>query len=229
MKKIVIFSGAGISAESGLKTFRDYDGLWENFKISEVATYQAWKNNPKLVLEFYNERRKQVLKSKPNKAHFSLVELEKHFNTQIITQNIDDLHERAGSSNVLHLHGEILYSKSTYNSKRYKINGTQLNIGDLCKEKSQLRPDIVWFGEEVPNMVKAEEICKNTNILIIVGTSLTVYPAANIIDFVPRNCKIYIIDPNNNKPDNINCTHIKKKASVGIPTLANILIKENTI
>ncbi len=228
MKKVVVFSGAGISAESGLKTFRDSDGLWENYKIEDVATFDAWKKDPKLVLDFYNERRKQVLKSKPNNGHFALTKLEEYFDLQIITQNIDDLHERAGSKNILHLHGEILFAKSTLNNKRYPVKGEKLNLGDFCQQNTQLRPDIVWFGEPVPNMIKAEEICENTDILIVVGTSLTVYPAANILNFVPNKCKIYIIDPNNITLPYENCIHIQKKASVGIPTLANILVKEKT-
>ena len=195
MKKIIVFSGAGISAESGLKTFRDSDGLWENFEISEVATPEAWNRNPELVLDFYNERRKQVIESVPNQAHKTIAKLEDRFNVQIITQNIDNLHERAGSKNILHLHGEIIKSKSTKTDKQYSIEGTELNIGDLCEDKHQLRPDIVWFGEAVPNMEIAAELCHNADILIIIGTSLTVYPAANIIDFVPDKCKKYLIDP----------------------------------
>ncbi|PCI99874.1 MAG: NAD-dependent protein deacylase [Flavobacteriales bacterium] len=225
-KKIIIFSGAGISAESGLKTFRDSDGLWENYDLTEVATPAAWKKNPELVLDFYNLRRKQVIEAQPNKAHFSLVELEKKFNVQIITQNIDDLHERAGSSNILHLHGEILKSKSTSNEKQYNINGTDLNIGDLCVKGSQLRPDIVWFGEAVPKMIEAEELCKDADILIIIGTSLSVYPAANIVEFVPDSCINYLVDPKEIPNNGIkNLTPIKEKASIGIPILANTLLK----
>ena len=225
-KKIIIFSGAGISAESGLKTFRDNDGLWENYDLTEVATHAAWKKNPELVLDFYNLRRKQVIEAQPNKAHFALVELEKKFNVQIITQNIDDLHERAGSSNILHLHGEILKSKSTSNEKQYNINGTDLNIGDLCEKGSQLRPDIVWFGEAVPKMIEAEELCKDADILIIIGTSLSVYPAANIVEFVPDSCTNYLVDPKEIPNNGIkNLIPIKGKASIGIPILANTLLK----
>jgi len=224
MKKVIVFTGAGISAESGIKTFRDNDGLWESYNIEEVATPEAWIKNPKLVLKFYNERRKQVLDTKPNKGHFELVKLEDKFNVQIITQNIDDLHERAGSKNILHLHGEILKSRSTFNNSIYNVEGAKLNFGDLCENKSQLRPDIVWFGEAVPNMIKAEKLCKDAEILIIIGTSLSVYPAANILDFVPSNCKKYIIDPNKSTLfNNQNVTLIQKKASIGIPILANIL------
>lgn len=229
MKKIIIFSGAGISAESGLKTFRDSDGLWENFNISEVATPEAWNKNPELVLDFYNLRRKQVIKAQPNQAHFSLIEFEKHFDVQIITQNIDDLHERAGSKNILHLHGEILKARSTKTDTQYNITGSELNIGDLCKKKCQLRPDVVWFGEAVPNMTKAAELCQNADILIIIGTSLTVYPAANIIDFVPESCQKFIIDPKEITVSGIkNLTIIKEKASIGISMLAQNLLKTST-
>lgn len=225
MKKIIVFSGAGISAESGLKTFRDHDGLWENYNIEEVATPEAWDKNPKKVLDFYNMRRKQVIESQPNKAHYAIAELENSFDVQIITQNIDDLHERAGSKNILHLHGEIIRARSSVNENTYPINGHELKFGETCDENSQLRPDIVWFGEEVPNMVKAMEICKDADILIITGTSLTVYPAANIIDFVPENCEKYLVDPNDVLISGIkNLTTTKEKASIGIPILANKLL-----
>ncbi|MGB0886531.1 MAG: SIR2 family NAD-dependent protein deacylase [Vicingaceae bacterium] len=225
MKKIVVFSGAGISAESGLKTFRDNNGLWENYKIMDVATPEAWEKQPQTVLEFYNLRRKQVVDALPNSAHFCLAELEAFFNVQIITQNIDDLHERAGSSNVLHLHGEILKSRSTKTGAIQKINGAMLNLGDLCSKNSQLRPDVVWFGEAVPNMLLAEELCKDADILIIVGTSLAVYPAANIIDYIPEKCSTYLVDPNKIDLNNMkNLTVINKKASIGIPILAKILV-----
>ena len=227
MKKIIVFSGAGISAESGLKTFRDSDGLWENFDINDVATPQAWDANPKLVLEFYNLRRKQVIEAQPNSAHFALAELEKHFDIQIITQNIDDLHERAGSTNILHLHGELLKARSTSNENTFPIGNNDLNLGDKCPDNSQLRPDVVWFGEAVPNMMKAMQICENADLLLIIGTSLTVYPAANLIEFVPEDCKKYLIDPNEIATSDMkNLITIKEKASIGIPTLANILIKE---
>lgn len=227
MKKIIVFSGAGISAESGLATFRDKDGLWENYNINKVATPEAWKTNPKLVLDFYNMRRKQVIEAKPNSAHYALASLEQYYDVQIITQNIDDLHERAGSSKTLHLHGELLKARSTINNKTYELNNFELNIGDKCPEKSQLRPDVVWFGEAVPNMTRAMELCQDTNYLIITGTSLSVYPAANLIEFVPDNCKKYLVDPNEILTNDIkNLTIIKEKASIGIPTLANILINE---
>ncbi|MBL4592827.1 MAG: NAD-dependent deacylase [Flavobacteriales bacterium] len=231
MKKIIVFSGAGISAESGLKTFRDSDGLWEDYDLREVATPEAWVKDPKMVLEFYNMRRKQVIESSPNESHLALVKLERNFNIEIITQNIDDLHERAGSSKILHLHGEILKSRSTYSGNQYRIPGHELNYGDLCENNSQLRPDIVWFGEAVPNMILAEELCKDADILIIIGTSLTVYPAANIVDFVPNSCSNYLIDPKDvlSTASIKNLTIIKEKASIGIPILANKLLKQSII
>ena len=232
MRKIIVFSGAGISAESGLKTFRDSDGLWENYDVTEVATPEAWNKNPKMVLDFYNMRRKQVIEAIPNKSHLALVALEKKFNVEIITQNIDDLHERAGSSKILHLHGEILKARSTYNDKTYFIEGSELNIGDVCENKYQLRPDVVWFGEAVPNMELAMNTCKDADILIIIGTSLTVYPAANIVDFVPDNCEKYLIDPNTISISSSgikNLNVIKEKASIGIPILADKLLQKSVI
>ena len=171
MKSIVVFTGAGISAESGLGTFRDSKGLWEQYKIEDVATPEAFEKDPQLVLSFYNLRRKQVLKSKPNQGHIALNKLIKKFNLNIITQNIDDLHERSGSNNVLHLHGNILEAKSTSDDHQiYPIKGSLLNIGDLCNKGYQLRPNVVWFGEPVPNMVEAIEKVKDADILIIIGT-----------------------------------------------------------
>ena len=185
MKRIVVLTGSGISAESGLKTFRDSDGLWENHPINEVATFDAWTQNPKMVLDFYNERRKQIYEAKPNPAHHSLVDLEKKYIVKIITQNIDDLHERAGSKNVLHLHGEITKGRSAISSsKLYDLVGTELNLGDLCDDGSQMRPHIVWFGEPVPMMEKAIDVVQESDYFIIIGTSLTVYPASGLIDYV---------------------------------------------
>ena len=196
MKKIVVFTGAGISAESGLNTFRDSDGLWENYEVTEVATPQAWRKNAELVLDFYNMRRKQVLEASPNIAHYALVELEKNYEVEIITQNVDDLHERAGSSKVLHLHGEIVKSRSVVDeNKKYLVKGHNLDLGEKCEYGEQLRPDVVWFGEPVPNIVKAEELCVDADILLVVGTSLNVYPAANIITYVPTTCSKYLVDP----------------------------------
>lgn len=224
MKNIVIFSGAGISAESGLKTFRDSGGLWEKYSVDEVATPEAWAKNPKKVLEFYNLRRKQVLVAKPNKAHVALVELEQYYKVKIITQNIDDLHERAGSTNILHVHGEILKARSIVNeNEKHKI--ITLNYGDYCSNNKQLRPDVVWFGEPVPNMDIAIEICETADVLIIIGTSLNVYPAANIVNHVTDKCKKYLIDPKEvNKGLINNIEIIKEKASIGIPMLVKKLI-----
>jgi len=171
MKNIVVFTGAGISAESGLGTFRDSNGLWDNYKIEEVATPQAFKSNPALVLEFYNIRRRQLLKASPNIAHKSLNKLEEKYNLNVITQNIDDLHERSGTKNVLHLHGKLTESKSTFNNEIYEINGSELNIGHTCQNGKQLRPNVVWFGEDVPNMEIAIELVKNADIFIVIGTS----------------------------------------------------------
>ena len=196
-KHLIIFSGAGMSAESGLKTFRDNDGLWENYNIEDVATPQAWNKNKKLVLDFYNMRRTQLLKAKPNKAHFELVKLEEKYKVTIITQNIDDLHERAGSSNVVHLHGELRKVKNEKDGRKiYDWEKAELNLGDVCENGHQLRPHVVWFGEEVPMMDKAMEIAQTADILIVIGTSLNVYPAASVVNYVPNNCNKYLIDPN---------------------------------
>lgn len=218
MKNLVVFSGAGMSAESGLKTFRDNNGLWENYKVSEVATPEAWRANPELVLNFYNQRREQLIKAKPNEAHFLVKELEKKFNVTVITQNIDDLHERAGSANVLHLHGELKKVKSEkFSNLIYDWPMANLNLGDLCERGTQLRPHVVWFGEEVPMMKEALTVAQTADILIVIGTSLNVYPAANIAFAVNSNCTNYLIDPN--PPileQGINFTTIKAGAEEGL-------------
>lgn len=232
MKKIVVFTGAGISAESGIKTFRDSGGLWEEHDINDVATPQAWARNPSLVLEFYNKRRKQVIAAEPNEAHHALVRLEERFEVQIITQNIDDLHERAGSKNILHLHGEIMKSRSTLDpSLIYDIEGSELRIGDKCRNGSQLRPHIVWFGEMVPEMENAYRVAEQADVFIVVGTSLNVYPAAGIVDYVPSEAPKYIIDPSSTvKVSGIsNLTFIKEKASIGVPMLAEQLLKHSLV
>ncbi|MDT8411304.1 MAG: NAD-dependent deacylase [Vicingaceae bacterium] len=224
-QKIVVFTGAGVSAESGIQTFRDSDGLWENHDIQQVATPEAWNENPRLVLDFYNERRKQVLKAKPNKAHQSLVLLEQNFDVQIITQNIDDLHERAGSKEVLHLHGEILKARSTFDDELYDWKKPALKLGDKCLKGYQLRPHVVWFGEPVPNMIEAAKVCEDAAFLIVIGTSLNVYPAANIVNFVPVNCTKYLVDPK--KPSSFlenNIQFIQKKAGEGVAELVNQLL-----
>lgn len=195
MKKIVVLSGAGISAESGIKTFRDADGLWEGHDIMEVASPIGWNKNPTLVLDFYNKRRAQLLTVQPNKAHEILAEFEKQFNVHIITQNVDDLHERAGSSSILHLHGELLKVRSVSNEKNIMQWKTDLNLGDCDADGNQLRPNIVWFGEAVPLIEKAIEIVESADILIIIGTSLQVYPAAGLMNYVNQNVPVYYIDP----------------------------------
>ena len=194
-KRLVVLTGAGISAESGLKTFRNSDGLWEGYNVMDVATPQAWQRNPILVQQFYNERRKQVLAALPNEAHLQLAQLEEYFDVQIITQNIDDLHERAGSTEVMHLHGVITFSQSDANASLvYLIEGGELKMGSLCELGSQLRPHVLWFGEAVPMIVRASEICAQADFFMLVGTSLAVYPAAGLIDFVPSGTPKYIVD-----------------------------------
>jgi len=226
MKKLVVLTGAGISAESGLKTFRDADGLWEGHDIMEVASPEGFKENPELVLDFYNQRRRQLLTVKPNKAHLNLVTLERFFNIAIITQNVDDLHERAGSNNILHIHGELLKVKSTSNENLVYDWKTDLILGDVCEESSQLRPHIVWFGEEVPLLEKAVEITMKADILVIIGTSMQVYPAASLVDFIQPNIPIYFIDPKPSISKNQfnHLTIIPEVASVGTDKLLKILV-----
>lgn len=197
-KNLVVFSGAGMSAESGINTFRDSGGLWETYKIEEIATPEAWKNNPDKVTEFYNVRRKQIILSEPNNAHFHLAKMEEFYNVEIVTQNIDDLHERAGSTKVLHLHGNIRFAKSSgpnTEKKYYPIHGWTLTENDLCEDGFRLRPHVVWFGEEVPAYEKAARILEKAEILVVIGTSLQVYPAAGLIHYAPGNCRKIIIDP----------------------------------
>ncbi len=228
MKKLVVFTGAGISQESGLNTFRDEDGLWDKYNIEEVATIDAWHSNKSLVLQFYNERRVQALAAKPNKAHFILSQLESYFDVQVITQNIDNLHEQAGSSNVLHLHGMIDMAKSSITGKSVCLNGKDIVLGDLCEDGHQLRPDIVWFGEDVPNMEIAAKIVKEADILLIIGTSLNVYPAAGLVHVASDNIKKFLVDPNLQKVNNVkNLTIINKKATEGLPTVADMLLEKD--
>lgn len=226
-KRLVVLTGAGISAESGLKTFRDSDGLWEGYNIMDVATPEAWDRNPTLVQEFYNERRKQVLNAKPNEAHLMLAKLEEHFDVQIITQNIDDLHERAGSTNITHLHGIITFSQSDKNAALlYPIRGDEIKMGELCELGSQLRPHVVWFGEAVPMIEIAATICEEADLFLLVGTSLAVYPAAGLIDFIPREVSKYIVDlkiPSVNHYQNV--IKIEKSATAGLREVAEILLK----
>lgn len=194
-KKLVVLSGAGISAESGLKTFRDSDGLWEGHDIMEVASPIGWKNNPELVLDFYNKRRAQLLEVGPNKAHLILAELEEQFDVSIITQNVDDLHERAGSNSVLHLHGELFKVRSVANEEYILEWKKDLFLGDFDNNGNQLRPNIVWFGEEVPAIENAIDIVETADILIVIGTSLQVYPAAGLMNYVNNAIPVYYIDP----------------------------------
>ena len=228
--KIVILSGAGISAESGLGTFRDADGLWEKYRIEDVATPEAWLKNPKLVLDFYNERRRQNYLAKPNLAHTALAELAGYFEVSIITQNIDNLHERAGSKNVLHLHGEITKAKTSELSNDYIDIEGDIIFGDLGPDGLQLRPHVVWFGESVPELEKAELLVRKADLLIIIGTSLKVYPAANLVHYAHENCKIVLIDPNEISigDSGLISRIIKEKASIGVPSFIDFLIKSKS-
>ncbi len=229
MKKIVVFSGAGISAESGIQTFRDSDGLWENYNIYEVATPQAWKNNPQLVLEFYNARLKQIINCKPNLAHTLIADWQNFFDVQVITQNIDDLHERAGSQKVLHLHGEIMKARSSVDeSLLYPLTDKGILWGDFCAKGSQLRPNVVWFGEEVPNMLKATEIVSDADVLIVVGSSLRVYPAAGLLQYVKKKTLIYLIDPAKVETSIKNIVHIQNKATEGLQKLHHLFIQNTS-
>jgi len=223
-KHIVVLTGAGISAESGLKTFRDSDGLWNGYDVYEVASPQGWANNPKLVLDFYNDRRRDVAAAKPNAAHIGLAELEKDFDVTIITQNIDDLHERAGSTKVLHLHGQIFFMRSENDDTTiYPISG-DINVGDTDKDGSQLRPHIVWFGEAVPMMEKAVSVMNDCDYFVVVGTSLQVYPAASLLQYAPPYLPKFIIDkkiPEISSSPNL--TLIEKAATEGVAVLRELL------
>jgi len=219
-KKLVILSGAGMSQESGIRTFRDMDGLWEEYDVNDVATPEAWERNPELVMKFYNDRRKQLYKAEPNAGHRGLVDLEKDFEVQIITQNIDDLHERAGSKKVLHLHGELKKARSSVDeSLIYDIDGWELKFGELCAKGSQLRPYIVWFGEAVPNMDVAIPMVESADILVVIGTSLNVYPAAGLLNYVKRGTPIYVIDPERPTVFIRNVIYIQEKAGKGVEIL----------
>lgn len=228
-KKLIVFSGAGVSADSGISTFRDGDGLWEQHRIEDVCTSEAWVKNPHLVLEFYNARRKQLLEVEPNSAHNWITEAEKHFDVTVITQNVDDLHERAGSTNVVHLHGELTKSRSSIDENSiYNVDGWEMKMGETCSKGSQLRPFIVFFGESVSMYEKALTIVKSADILLIVGTSLQVYPAAGLINYAPKECPIYVIDP---KIDNVDIEnpifYEKSKAKDGVPKVIKNLIGGN--
>lgn len=228
MKKLVVLTGAGMSAESGLKTFREMGGLWEEYDVYQVASPGGWEQDRELVLRFYNERRKQLLETSPNQGHIALVKLEKEYDVTIVTQNVDDLHERAGSSKILHLHGELIKSQSTADPDLvYEIDGWKLNEGDLCEKGSQLRPHVVWFGEAVPAIEEAAELVSRADILVIIGTSMNVYPAAGLINYVPHSTPVYLIDPNEVAVmghSGINV--IRKKAGEGVEELIKILADE---
>ena len=223
MKHIVVLTGAGMSAESGLKTFRAEDGLWEGHDVTKVASPQGFANDPELVLDFYNQRRRQLVNAEPNSAHLALAELEQDFKVTIITQNIDDLHERAGSSNVVHLHGELFKVRSTFDENDIMEWKTDLVLGDVCKKGYQLRPHIVWFGEMVPMIEKAIYVTQSADILLVIGTSLKVYPAASLMHYVTNDTNIYYIDPNPNISSNHQLTVIPEKATVGMKKLMKIL------
>ncbi len=228
-RKLVVLSGAGISAESGIKTFRDSGGLWEGHDVMEVASPQGWRKNPELVLDFYNQRRKQARECVPNGAHKSLVELEENFDVYIITQNVDNLHEKAGSSNILHLHGELFKAQSSLNpSLVYDLSTKDIQLGDTCEKGSQLRQNVVWFGEQVPAMDLAIEITRKADIFLVIGTSLQVYPAASLIDFVPNSNPIYLIDPQPvSTYGRSNVVQIQEKAVKGIERFKSILNREH--
>lgn len=227
-KKLVVLTGAGMSAESGIATFRDTDGLWENHRVEDVASPAGFSANPKLVLDFYNARRKDLLKAKPNAGHIGLAEMETDFDVSIITQNVDNLHERAGSSNVLHLHGELMKSRSTRDpSIIYEMTeeNYEINIGDKCELGSQLRPDIVWFGEAVPMIEKAASVVQQADIVVIIGTSLNVYPAAALVDYAKSGTPLYLIDPKDVRGGRRNITFIQKGSSEGVKELRKLLQK----
>lgn len=223
-KRLVILTGAGISAESGIRTFRDMGGLWEEYDVMEVASPEGWRKNPRLVLQFYNERRRQLRDVKPNMGHTALAEAEKDFIVNIITQNVDDLHERAGSSHVLHLHGELKKARSTANpTSIVDVGYGDINWGDTCEKGSQLRPHIVWFGEDVPAMTDAIKLTQSAEIFAVVGTSLNVYPATGLVDYVPKFCPIFLVDPNDVSVWRRDVTVIKEKASIGVPKMLKMI------
>ncbi len=226
MKHLVVLSGAGISAESGIPTFRDSDGLWEGHDVADVATPEGWRKNPALVLEFYNQRRKKALEVKPNRGHEILAELEKYFQVTVVTQNVDNLHERAGSSRVIHLHGSLFESRSSVDeSLVYPISGWELALGEKCAKGSQLRPNIVWFGEMVPLMEVAASVARKADYFVVVGTSMVVYPAAGLIDYVPFDTPKFVVDPKLPDMRHIANLHlIEEKASAGMQKVKDMLL-----
>lgn len=227
MKKLVVLTGAGMSSESGIRTFRDSGGLWEEYDVMDVATYDAWIRDRDLVLRFYNERRRQLESCQPNGGHIGLANLEKYFDVQIITQNIDNLHERAGSTKVLHLHGELTKARSTADpSLIYDIGYTDIKNGDKCEKGSQLRPHIVWFGEEVPMMDKAARLASEADIFVVIGSSLVVYPAAGLVTYAPLQADMWLIDPKEVEvPVNTHVEVIREKAARGVEILTDKLLK----
>ncbi len=233
MKKLVFVTGAGISAESGISTFRDSDGLWEKYPVEQVASIEGYYRDPALVIEFYNKRREQLLTTVPNEAHKLVAALDEHFDTTVVTQNVDDLHERAGSKHIIHLHGELMKATSTANPNDPKcivsLTPDKLNIeiGDKAKDGSQLRPFIVWFGEAVPKMEEAAKAAMEADIFVIIGTSLNVYPAAGLVSYVPRGAQLYLIDPKPVKvPYGLDIHTIQKGASEGMRELMEILLAQ---
>ena len=226
MKKLVVLTGAGMSAESGIRTFREAGGLWEDYDVTEVASPMGWWKNRDLVLRFYNERRRQLEKCEPNEGHRGVAALEKYFDVHVITQNIDNLHERAGSTKILHLHGELTKARSTSDPELvYDIGYKDINPGDNCEKGSQLRPHIVWFGEPVPLIETAIEITRTADIFAVIGTSLVVYPAAGLLDYVPEGVPIYLVDPNEIPvPRFRDVEIIREKASTGVPILKEKLL-----
>lgn len=226
-KKLIIFSGAGMSAESGIKTFRDNGGLWEEYRVEDVATPEAWERDPELVTRFYNQRRKQVMDAKPNEAHQIIADLQNYFDVTVITQNVDNLHERAGSKKVIHLHGEIMKVRSSKNPELiYDMKNWEVKIGDTCELGSQLRPHIVWFGELVPMMEPSIEMAGQAQLLTVIGTSLNVYPAAGLINYTPDEIPKWLVDPGNFNLEHIrNLTHIRETAVKGMRELKETLLK----
>ena len=225
IKKLVVLSGAGISAESGVKTFRDSNGLWENHRIEDVASPEGFQRNPQMVLDFYNARRKQLQEVKPNEAHLLLAKLEEYFEVHIITQNVDDLHERGGSSRIIHLHGELKKARPIDSESEIIVWEKDLNLGDLNSKGVQLRPHIVWFGEMVPEMDQAVKIAETADIFLVIGTSMQVYPAASLIQFIPDHCEVFVIDPNLDENFVAADHFLKTSATDGMRKLIEILLK----
>lgn len=224
MKRVVVLTGAGISAESGISTFRDSDGLWEQYRVEDVATHEAYLRNPELVLNFYNERRRQLFAVKPNEGHRQLVRLEEKYDVHIITQNIDNLHEQAGSTKVLHLHGELTKARSDRDDNLIvDIGDRDIHLGDKAPDGAQLRPHIVWFGEAVPNIEPAAELCEKADYFVVVGTSMNVYPAAGLIHYVPRSAPCWLVDPKA-VPISRPITIVQEKAGTGVKKVVDELL-----